>query len=119
MMVLCGLLHHLEIGRFDKGLPTLKSMRMTINPDNNSVQVFGKRLKAMDQPVRLACSWTGTPKRWVVTSAVPADQPHFTLSAVSKNWRTVNAVVIGDHVILQKTVAHIPVSVPLATHHWL
>ncbi len=29
------------------GLPTLISMRMTINPDN-SVQVFGKHLKAMD-----------------------------------------------------------------------
>ncbi len=91
------------------GLPTLKSMRMAISP------VFGKHLKAMDQPVSLACSWTRTPKRSVVTSAVPADQPHLTLSAVSKNWRTINAVVIGDHVISQKTAAHIPVSIPQAT----
>ncbi len=65
--------------------------------------------------MRLACSWTRTPKRSVVTSAVPADQPYLTLPAVSKNWRTVNAVVIGDHVIPQKTAAHTPVSVPQAT----
>ncbi len=97
------------------GLPTFKSMRMTISPDNNSVQVFGKHLKAMDQPVRLACSWTRTPKRSVVISSVPADQPHLIFSAISKNWRTVNAVVVGDHVIPQKTAAHIPVSIPQAT----
>ncbi len=69
----------------------------------------------MDQHVHLACSLTGTPKRSVVTSAVSADQPHLTLSAISKNWRTVNGVVIGDHVIPQKTAVHIPVSVPQAT----
>ncbi len=97
------------------GLPTLKSMHMTITPDNNLVQVFGKHLKAMDQPVRLACSWTRNLKRSVITSAVPTNQPHFNLSAVSKKWRTVNAVVIGDHVIPPKTAAHIPLSVPQAT----
>ncbi len=97
------------------GLPSLKSMRMTIRADNNSVQVFGKHLEAMDQIVRLACSWTRTRKRSVVTSAFPTDQPHLTLSAISKYWRTVHAVVIRDHVIPQKTAVDIPVSVLQAT----
>lgn len=67
------------------GLPSLRSLGMTVSPDYNFVQVFGKRLRATDQPVRLNCSWNRIPRRSADASVVPADRPLFSLFAISRN----------------------------------
>ena len=100
------------------GLPSLKSTGMTIIPDSNSVNIFGKTFRAMDKPERLTCLWERSHRGAVDTSAPLASStvPQTDQTAdMHQDWATVNALVIGNHEIPQKTAAHIPVSVPNAT----
>ncbi len=100
------------------GLPLLKSIHMTINPDNNFIQVYSNCLRTMVKAMCLASPWNGSSRQSVDTSVARAtspDSPPISLTDISKEWKTVNAVTIGDHVIPQKTAAQIPVSVPPAS----
>ncbi len=87
----------------------------------------------MDQPVCLSSPWKSretpstdresvSPETKVHTvptlSAVPVPDTGATGTTptdVYRGWKNVNAVVMGNHQIPQRTAMHIPVSVPNAT----
>ncbi len=90
-------------------LPSFRSIRMGINPETNTAKFLGKSFKAMDVPMRLAFPWkTHKHKRVEESQALAASAPNN--KDTHMGWKTVNAVVIGDQEIPQKTAMHIPVS---------
>jgi len=122
------------------GLNSLKSNRMVIHPDTNIVQFQGKSFKAMDNPMRLTVLWeqnseseqdashaqavsvVQTPISVSLSnreSSVGAKLSQPTRSTISSDtnekWMLVNATVVGNHKIPQRTAMHIPVSLPKAT----
>lgn len=120
------------------GLSSLRSNRMVIHPDSNTVRFQGRCFKAMDQPVRLASPWerrgipskgreSVSPESVVHTvptlSTVPVHgagttslhgQPP-TPADVCRGWKNVNAIVVGNDEIPQRTTMLVPESVPSAT----
>ncbi len=99
---------------------------MEIPPDTNVVTFQGKSFKAMEKPKHLTALREQVKDNKVGTflpQAVPIVQVSSPVSSSNKgtvkkdlkgNWRQVNATVIGDHKIPDRTVMHIPVSVPKA-----
>ncbi len=115
------------------GLSSLRSIRIVIDPDSNTVKFQRRCFKAMDQPVCLASPWKSretpsmgresvspeTKVRIVPTlSAVPVQDTGATGTTptdVCRGWKSVSAIVMGNHEIPQRIAMHIPVSVPNAT----
>ncbi len=115
------------------GLSSLRSNRIVIDPDSNTVKFQGRCFKAMDQSVCLASPWKSretpsmgqervSPETKVHTvptlSAVPVPDTGatgITPTDVCRGGKSVNAIVTGNHEIPQRTAMHIPVSVPNAT----
>ena len=116
------------------GLNTLKAHRVVLNPAQNALSYCGRTFKAMETPVRLAAPWerpessangrkvhSATPVAPVVqdlSSVSPPDTdttPNPNLEIFSRDWKVVNATVIGHHEVPQRTAMHVPVAVPNAT----
>ncbi len=120
------------------GLSSLRFNRMVVIPDTITSRFRGRYFKAMDPPVCLASPWEikDTPSKGresvfpesvvhtvPILSTVPVPDTGTTSlngkpptpSDVSRGWKYVNAIVVGNHEIYQRPAMYIPVTVPNAT----
>ncbi len=113
------------------GYATLKSKGMVIHPARDAISYCGRTLKAMGTPVRLASPWERSARGHIVpspaetapvvqdlslvSSSVTDTAPNPKQTDLSKEWKSVNAIVVGNHETPHRTAMHIPVSVPNAT----
>ncbi len=107
------------------GLSSLKSNRIVIVPDSNTVKFQGRRFKAMNQPVCLASPWKSIKSPSMVRESVPPETKVHTVQTFSavpvpdtgatgtaptdvcRGWKSVNAMVMGNHELPQRTAMHI------------
>ncbi len=109
------------------GLTSLKSNQVVIHPDTNVVKFQGESLKAMEKLMRLTApreqdkdNKTGTFRPQAVAavqvpSPVSSSNKDTVKTGLNGNWKQVNATVIGNHEIPDRTAMHTHVSVPSAT----
>ena len=108
------------------GLTTLKSHKMVIKPDENSVLCQGRRFKAMDQPMSLTGYTTPSSQTDLSASTSPggvlavqlsspaSSTKHDTDSTIKQwDWKEVRATVVGDHEVPDRVTMHVPIYVQM------
>ena len=103
------------------GITEMKSNHIGILPNNNSVIIHGKQIKAMNEPMPLATLHDKS--LWLAdkrTSGTLDDSTSRVLPSVHApstfntrdDWKYVKATVVGNHEIPDRVAMHIPISLP-------